>query len=176
GDEDGFSPRVVLSYDPVPTQSFYVSYSEGFRTGGVNAPITEEACPADVREQLGIPDVPPPFKSDKTQNYELGAKMQVLDRISINSAIYQIDWTDYQQSVSRDCGATASFAYTGNAGSVESRGFETEIVARVLDSWRLSGAVALVDAKFNTPVPTLGIHAGEALWDVPKWSYSAGAE
>src|SRR5690606_8402255 len=86
------------------------------------------------------------------------------------------DWTDYQQSVSRDCGATSSFAYTGNAGSVESRGFETEVVARVLESWRLSGTIAMVDAKFNTPVPTLGITAGEALWDVPKWTYSAAAE
>ncbi len=176
GDDDGFSPRVVFSYEPLPTQSFYASYSEGFRTGGVNAPITEEACPAAVRQALGIPAVPPPFTSDKTQNYEIGAKMQLVDRVTVNSAVYKIDWTDYQQSVSRDCGATASFAYTGNAGSVESRGFETEIVAQVLDALRLNGGVALVDAKFNTPVPTLGIRAGEALWDVPKWSYNAGAE
>jgi iron complex outermembrane receptor protein len=176
GDDDGFSPRVVFSYEPLPTRSFYASYSEGFRTGGVNAPITEESCPAAVRQALGIPSVPPPFTSDKTQNYEIGAKMQLIDRVTINSAIYRVDWTDYQQSVSRDCGATASFAYTGNAGSVESRGFETEIVAQVLDAFRLNGGVALVDAKFNTPVPTLGIRAGEALWDVPKWSYNAGAE
>jgi iron complex outermembrane recepter protein len=176
GDEDGFSPRTVLSYEPSPNQNFYASYSEGFRTGGVNAPITEDSCPAAVRQALGIPDVPPPFKSDTTQNYEFGAKLRVLDNVTINTAIYKVDWTEYQQSVSRDCGALASFAYTGNAGSVESRGFETEIVARLFERLRLTGSVALVDAKFETAVPTLGITEGEKLWDVPEWVYSAGAE
>jgi iron complex outermembrane recepter protein len=176
GDEDGFSPRVVLSYEPTPTQNYYASYSEGFRTGGVNTPITNDACPAAVRLALGIPDVPPPFKSDKTQNYELGAKLRMLDTVSINTAVYQVDWTEYQQSVSRDCGGSASFAYTGNAGSVQSRGFEAEVVAQVFERMRLTGGVALVDAKFETPVATLGITAGERLWDVPQWVYNAGAE
>lgn len=176
GEEDGFSPRVVLSYEPTPSQNYYASYSEGFRTGGVNAPITEDACPRAVREALGIPDVPPPFKSDKTKNYELGAKLQVLENVGINTAVYKVNWTEYQQSVSRDCGGVTSFAFTGNAGSVENRGFEAEVVAQPLTGLRLTGGIALVDAKFNDGVPTLGIVAGERLWDVPKWVYNASGE
>lgn len=175
-DEDGFSPRVVLSYAPTQSQNYYVSYAQGFRTGGSNAPITEDACPSAIREQLGIPDVPPPFESDEVKTYEIGTKLVLRNSIAINAAAYKIDWTEYQQSVTRECGGTASFGFSGNAGSVESRGFDLEVIVEPLDGLRFNGAVAGVDATFEAPVPSLGIEAGERLWDVPEWTYSGGAE
>lgn len=175
-EEDGFSPRVVFSYAPTPSQNYYVSYAQGFRTGGANAPITEDACPAAIREQLGIPNVPPPFESDEVETYEIGAKLVLRNSIAVNAAAYKIDWNEYQQSITRECGGTSSFAFSGNAGSVESRGFDLEVVIEPIDGLRFNGAVAGVDATFNSPVPSFDIAAGDRLWDVPEWTYSAGAE
>jgi iron complex outermembrane recepter protein len=176
-DESGFTPHVGLSYMPTENQNYYINYAEGYRTGGVNVPITQDACPANVRQALGIPDVPPPFKSDTTKNKEIGAKLLALNgRLSFSTALYSIDWDEYQQAISRDCGGASSFSYTANAGKVRSRGFEAELAMRPLAGLRLTGGIALVDAKFEQPNEQLGIVAGDALWDVPKWTYNASAE
>ena len=72
--ENGVTPRFTLSYEPSRAATLYASYSQGFRTGGVNAPVTDDICSAAERRAAGIPDVPPPYDSDRTDNYEIGAK------------------------------------------------------------------------------------------------------
>lgn len=177
GDESGFTPHVALSYMPSDNQNYYLTYAEGYRTGGVNAPITEDSCSAAARQALGIPDVPPPFESDRTKNHELGMKLQSRDgRAGLRSAIYYIDWDDYQQAISRDCGGTASFSYTANAGQVRSQGAELELELHPVSNLELKGGVAYVDAKFKQPNEQLGIVPGDRLWDVPEWTYNASAE
>lgn len=173
-DESGFTPHVTAAYKPTANQNYYITYSQGFRTGGSNAPITEDQCPSALRQQLGIPDNPGPFKSDTTTNYELGAKFRA-GVVQLAGAVYQIDWDDYQQADARSCGISA-FTYTANAGKVRSRGGEAEITINPLDGLSLSGNVAYIDAKFLNANPTLGYKAGDALPDIPEWTYGAVAE
>ncbi len=172
--ESGFTPHVTVAYKPNADQNFYVTYSQGFRTGGSNAPITEDQCPSALRQQLGIPDNPGPFKSDTTTNYEVGAKVRARG-MQFAGAAYQIDWDDYQQADARSCGISA-FTYTANAGKVRSRGGEAEVTFNLLEGLSLSGNVAYIAAKFLTRNPALGYAAGEALPDIPEWSYGGVIE
>lgn len=173
-DDSGFTPHVTAAFKPNSNQNYYVTYSQGFRTGGSNAPITEDQCPSALRQQLGIPDNPAPFKSDTTTNYELGAKFRA-GGVQLAGSVYQIDWDDYQQADSRSCGISA-FTYTANAGKVRSRGSELEITVNPLEGLSLTGNAAYIDAKFLNANPTLGYRAGDALPDIPEWTYGAVAE
>ena len=172
--ESGFTPHLTAAYKPTPNQNFYITYSQGFRTGGSNAPITEDQCSAANRALLGIPDNPGPFKSDKTTNYEAGAKFR-MHGAQFSGAVYQIDWSDYQQADTRSCGVS-SFTYTANAGKVRSRGGEAEVTITPVDGLSLSGNLAYINAKFRTANPNLGFAVGDRLPDVPDFSYGAVAE
>ncbi len=170
--ENAFSPRVTLSYRPGEGVNLYASYSEGLRAGGSNAPIPDAECSAADRAAAGLPDTPPPFKSDKTKNYELGAKTQWLDRrVRVNGAIYSIDWSNYQQNVQTTCGPNSIF-YIANAGKVRSNGGELEIEAALTSHLSISLAASSTDATYRNAVPDLGLPAGSRLLDVPKTTWS----
>jgi outer membrane receptor protein involved in Fe transport len=177
--EKAFTPRVTLSYRPAEQINLYASFSEGLRAGGTNAPIPDTVCTPEEREAAGLPDVPPPYGSDKTKNYELGAKTQWLERrLRINGAIYAIDWNGYQQNVQTVCGANQenSVFFIANAGKVRSKGGELEIDAAVTSHFSLSLAASSTDATYRNAVIELGLPAGSRLLDVPKFTWSVTAE
>ena len=176
--EKGVTPRLTLSYEPARAATLYASYAQGFRTGGVNAPITDDICSAAERKAAGIPDVPPPYDSDRTDNYELGAKTAFWGgRLRINGAAYAINWKDYQQAFQGACGINnaTTISFTVNAGRVRSRGGELEVVATPISGLELQGGGAFTDATYRNAVPNLLLPAGARLLDVPRWSWNARA-
>ena len=176
--ETGFSPRAVASFQPRRDITFYASYAEGFRTGGINAPIPDDVCPASVRAERGIDQFPAPYDSDRIKTYEVGAKARVRDGLfTAEAAAFHSDWLDYQQSVQQDCGPLGSVAtYSANAGRVRSRGFEAEFGFRPFRGLALRAGVSHTDARFRRDVPSIGFLAGDRLTDIPRWSYSGSAD
>ncbi len=174
--EHGVTPRFTLSYEPSRAATLYASYSQGFRTGGVNAPITDDICSAAERRTAGIPDVPPPYDSDRTDNYEMGAKTSLWGgRLRINAAAYAIEWKDYQQAFQTACGinnATA-ISFTVNAGRVRSRGGELEVTLSPVRGLDLSAGGSFIDATYRNAVPNLLLPAGARVLDVPRWTWNA---
>ena len=174
-DESGFTPRVILTYRATSELNLYGSYSTGFRTGGTNTPIPDDACSPQERAAAGLPDTPPPYKSDETENFEVGAKTNWADgRVRVNVAAYSIKWKDFQQNVEVTCGPNPA-AWVANAGEVESKGGEFELVAQVTSALQLSSGIAYTDASYKEPFTTLGLPAGTALLDVPKLTWNARA-
>ncbi len=174
-DESGFTPRVVLTYKASPQVNLYGSYSTGFRTGGTNTPIPDDACSPAERAAAGLPDTPPPYKSDETYNFEVGTKQNWANgRVRVNVAAYSIKWKDFQQNVEVTCGPNPA-AWVANAGEVESQGGEAELVAQATSALQLSGGIAYTDASYKEPFTTLGLPAGAALLDVPKITWNARA-
>ncbi len=178
-EEDGFTPRVVLSYAPNDNVNLYGSYANGFRTGGVNAPIIGSDCTDQELIDAGIPMLPPPFTSDETDTFELGAKTNWLDgRVTVNVAVYTIDWKDFQQTATITCGSEDQFveSFTANAGAIESDGFEVEFTFLLSDDFLVAGGVANTDSIYVEGFSTLGLPAGSSLLDVPELTWNIRGE
>lgn len=179
GAEDGFTPRVVLSNQLNDNINLYGSFASGFRTGGVNQPIDDSSCSAAERAAAGLPDVPPPFKSDETDTFEIGTKTSWLDgRVTVNASVYSIDWKDFQQNTSTTCGASQQLIvnFTANAGAVESDGAELEFSVQFSDDFLVSGGFAYTDAIYTEAFTNLGLEAGSSLLDVPEIMWNIRGE
>jgi iron complex outermembrane receptor protein len=108
------TPKATLSFQVDPKDLFYLSYAKGFRVGGGNAPLPSY-CDADLAA-AGYPNgAPLTYKSDSTQNYEIGSKNGFGDWLKIATSIYYIKWDQIQQSiyVAGACG----LQFTDNLGT-----------------------------------------------------------
>ena len=120
GSDDSFF-KVQLEFRPTDDMMLYITRSEGFRFGGFNPFVGLEGITEDVLR----------FDPDVLVNYELGFKSVLLDnRLIVNAAIYQADWEDVQVVVR--AAPPSPWAYTTNAGELESDGFELELVSQDL--------------------------------------------
>ncbi len=107
------TPKVVASFQVTPTDLFYASYAKGFRVGGGNAPLPDY-CSADLAA-AGYPNgAPLTYKSDNTQNYEIGAKNAIGSWLKLATSLYYIKWNGIQESiyVAGNCG----LQFTDNLG------------------------------------------------------------
>ena len=161
-DEDGVNAKGSLSYRINEDAMVYALASQGFRPGGGNDSSILGVCT----------EAPAQYESDSLWNYELGAKTAWLDnRITLNGAIYRIDWSDAQIVVfSPECVTS----YIDNVGQATSDGLELELAARINDAWDLSLATGFTDAKLTETLPNIEIDApaGTELPNVPEMTAS----
>ena len=162
GKESGERYKLTASWHPGESQSMYVLYSEGYRPGGNNGPI-QQSCTDDPLAKFRDDR----YESDAIENYELGYKASLADdRITLATAIYQIDWTDMQTSIYMDCG----FSYTGNAGGAESRGIEFESTADLGDDLMLTLNASYTQTKLTENVDSLDAFKDDDMTMVPKYN------
>jgi len=173
--EDGYSPRVSVSYQIDPHRLVYATAAKGFRPGGANRiapPPYNTSCRADYAaagRPLGPDALIPPYTSDSLWNYELGAKTRWLGgALTLNGAVYVSEWSDIQQLFFPPCGLSS----TANFGSAEVKGVELEFQARLSPSLSVFGGVNHLDAKLSEDIPQLGLRAGTELQNTPRWSGS----
>lgn len=110
GKYSAFSPKLALTYNLSEQSSVYLSYTRGFRAGGVNA----SKLPAGIRQK---------FDPEYSNNYELGYKMLAAgNRFSLNFSAFLIQWRDIQFF-----NLVAPFTYAReNVGDARSQGIELE--------------------------------------------------
>ncbi len=128
------TPKYMLSYK---TDDFLVfgSATKGFRDGGVNPPLNNAACQADL-QAIGLTSAPLTYKPDDVWSYELGTKFKTAGgRLQIDASVFQIDWDNQIRNVNLT-GCTLSF--TSNLGKAQSRGADVAVNWRALDSLLLS--------------------------------------
>jgi len=100
--------KANATYKINPDMMVYVTWSQGFRPGGINR-----------RGTL------PPYQSDTLDNYEFGWKTRFGD-VTFNGAIYQEDWTNIQLSFLGENGLSE----VRNAGIARIRGIESDLTYR----------------------------------------------
>jgi iron complex outermembrane receptor protein len=171
---NGFSPRVIGTWEPNRDLSVNIQAAKGFRLGGVNDPINLTLCSDEDEAIFG------PFQGaydDETLwNYEAGVKYST-GGITFNAAAFHTRIKDLQVTV--DAG-TCSSRIVMNVDKAHTTGVEAEISARPIPGLDLSLAGSLIQAEFDTTLPeplatTTGIRDGNRLPTVPKLQVAASA-
>ena len=170
---DGFSPRVILAFEPNDDVLLTAQVARGFRLGGINDPLNVGLCTADdLLTFNGHPD----FKDENVLNYELGAKTTLAGgRVTLNGAVFFSDIEDLQ--VIADAGSCSSRIVLN--AQAESIGAEFELVARPTENWDLGLSGTWVQAEITETqtnaagVPIAGIRDGNRLPTSPEFQGAA---
>lgn len=143
------TPKVTASFQVNPQNLFYASYAKGFRVGGGNAPLPDY-CSQDLAN-AGYPNgAPLTYKSDSTQNYEIGSKNSFGSWLKIATSVYYIKWNDIQQSlyVAGNCG----LQFTDNLGTAVAKGFDLQ-AQMLFGSVHVDLATGYTSARFTKDAP-----------------------
>ena len=148
-DKGRFDPMVTLAYDLTNTVNLYAKYATGYRAGGAN----------DRSQTFNA------FGPEKVKSYEVGAKMDLLDRkLRLNVAGYVMDrtgtQTDFDNVDTNPTSPTFNLhtEETRNApGTSKIRGVEVDATARPVDHLTLGASYAYTYTHVPaTPNPFLG--------------------
>ena len=169
---DGFSPRVLVSYDATDAITLNAQASQGFRLGGVNDPLNVPLCtPQDQAIFGGFQS----YGDEKLWNYEAGMKA-LTGNVTFNAAAFYTDIEDLQ--VTLDAGSCSS-RIVFNVEKAHTAGLEAELGWSPMDGLDLSFSASVLEAKFDSTVRDGannvigGIEDGNRLPSVPELQLSA---
>ena len=133
------TPRAVLTWYPNPEWTLYTSFSEGFRSGFPQSPNV-----------LAVDPNFPPVQPDKLYNYEIGAKADLWGgRISLETAVYYIDWKDIQQVVSVQLTQSVAEDAGVNGQAASGPGVDFALTVRPLDRLALTASLGWNNLTIN---------------------------
>jgi outer membrane receptor protein involved in Fe transport len=168
----GSSPRLVLTYHPAADTTVYASAARGYRPGGPNVGLpTGIGCTLNNAYS-------PLYQPDTVWNYELGTKLEFLERrLTIDVAAYRIDWKNVQQAVTDPgCG----YLFVANVGGARSKGLEAEINFKPIESLVLSASGSYDRAEFTSIDAAFqgagAAQPGEAVPGVARQKFNLGGE
>jgi outer membrane receptor protein involved in Fe transport len=173
--EHPFTPKLSLSYEVAEDAMVYATAAKGFREGGPNPPLLLVQSCLDSLASFGLSGPPLTYESDNLWSYELGTKFQTDDRrLRFQGAVFQIDWSDIQQTipVGQTCGSSPNV----NFGEARVRGVESELSWRALDSLTIDLSGAYTNAEITEDLVPLNVQAGTPLSGVPEWTVSLSAQ
>ena len=128
-----FTPELGVQWAPSRNLLFYYTYAEGFKAGsGENA--------------AGSTTI---VKPEKVRSHEIGAKMQLFDRLlTLNLAAYSYSLDDLQINKTVGGGPAGFTTIFENAARTSAKGIEADFLLRPAPNFRLSGAVSYTDSKY----------------------------
>lgn len=159
-EEDGNLFKFNTSYDFSDDLMAYFTYSEGYRFGAGNS---LGLCSDEILDDVanGIPvgqqqcALPSEFDyaPDETKNYEVGIRSMWLDsRLTVNGAIYYIDWEDPQLDSTT---LLAQLPITINGDGAATQGVELSFEWLITENFSLRGSYAYTDAELTDDVKDL---------------------
>ncbi|MEH2254791.1 TonB-dependent siderophore receptor [Nostoc sp.] len=142
--DNAFSPRIGLVYQPSKSVSLYTSYSQSFNP---NSELNSDGSQ---------------FEPTKGTQYEAGIKADFLEnRLSTTLAVYQITKTN----ITTDDPNNDDPNYLIQIGEVRSQGIELDITGEILPGWKAIASYAHTNAEVTEDNL---ISVGNRLEDVPK--------
>ena len=171
---DGFTPRIMASYDLSDEMTVNAQASQGFRLGGVNDPLNASLCEGSDLETFGGFQR---YDDETLWNYELGFK-SMYSGIRFNAAAFYTDIEDLQ--VTLDAGSCSS-RVAFNVPEAHTLGVEWELSAYPIDGFLVTFAGSLIEAEFDSTVTdgngdiVGGVEDGNRLASVPELQLSASA-
>ncbi len=158
--------KINTSYQLDKNNLVYATWSQGFRRGGVNAlPPSEAVLDPTTGKNYVTPPALTRLQPDTADNYEIGVKGTLANRVRYSAAIYDIQWHNIQEGVQL---TPLVLPASLNIGEAFSRGLEMEIFASVTehlsaqidytyDQTKLTSLNPLfVSPNVSVPPPALG--------------------
>ena len=137
-DEDHLDPSVRLRWNAADDIMTYLSYTEGYKSGGFNAS-------GDSANPDGSPGPSTEFEDEEATAWELGVKASFWDnRARLSTTLFYTEIDNLQVTNFR--GTTF---VVNNAAELTSQGVEMEAQFAVTDNWELGGAMAYLDSEFD---------------------------
>ena len=158
---DDWTPMANISYDVNDSLMTYFTYSEGFKSGGVQ------------QRNAGPVGVAPTYDPEFVESFEIGFKYN-RGNFVLNVAAFYADYTDIQLETLAPEGIAPQL---DNAGEGEIKGFEIESRWAPLDTLFIEVAIGHLDAVITKSDPgvtnTGGPAKGDRLPQVPRWSLAS---
>jgi len=145
------SPRAGIVFKPITPLSVYANYSVAY-------------LPSSGDQFSSLTTITQQLKPEKFYNYELGAKWDVRQNLSLTLAIYQLDRAN---SRANDPNDPTRILQTG---SQRTKGFEVGWNGNLTRAWRITGGYAFQDATITRATTTARVGARPA--QVPHHSFS----
>lgn len=134
---NGFSPKVGLTYDLTEENLIFLTYSRGFRAGGLT-PLSADPVQPPLHE----------YQPEFSNNYELGTKNSFLEnKLLVNGTIFYTEVTDVQVPtlVMPD-----GVIITRNTGKMTSKGLEVALKAVLTTGLELNYDLGFTDAGYES--------------------------
>jgi iron complex outermembrane receptor protein len=125
------SPKLILKFNFTSSHSIYVSYTRGFRAGGINL--------FSKKVEYNY------FDPEYSDNYEFGHKIQSRNKkVLITSSLFAYYWQQLQLDLQPEPGIWI----TSNIGNVKSVGAEIECSFSPFMGFLVDAALGVNDAKY----------------------------
>ncbi|MDB9734670.1 TonB-dependent receptor [Porticoccaceae bacterium] len=150
-------PAANLQWTRSEDSKFYLSYSEGFKSGGFNAVDSQAPAFTAAGPQLTVPGLGFEYDDENATSFELGGKHTLLDgAMNLNWAYFNSEYKDQQVSTFVGLG----FVVT-NAATTDIQGLEIDMTWQATDNIRLGANVAFTDGSYGS-FPGAGCTAKQA--------------
>ncbi|MBR0550992.1 TonB-dependent receptor [Stakelama marina] len=160
---EGVIFKGTLTFKPSDGLLFYATYSQGFRPGLLNRP-------GGAQGPNGY-TVPFALDTDNVDNYEIGAKLKLLDnQLVFNASAFYVDISKLQTTIF-DPSITNLF-FSDNAADAWTKGVEGEFTYApyTMPGLTVSGAFSFLDTKVTRVLtPTNDVQVGSNLAYAPPF-------
>lgn len=152
------SPRLGVVWSPTATSTYYASYSYAFLPSG---------------EQLSLAATTQDLSPEKSVNYEIGARWDVLPKLTLSAALYRTMRQDVRVADPVNVGQFL------RSGEQRAQGLELGLQGEVMPGWMIYGGYSRMNAEVTKPVtsgtaavPASVIPAGNKLALSPQNQFS----
>jgi len=166
-----FTPRVSVKYDITDDVNGYVSFSQGFKSGGFDMRADAILTPTSVDG----------YEPEKVDSYEGGLKGYFFDRrLSLNTAVFYSKYKDQQVTLQTPVGASIA-SQVLNVGKSHIYGAEVEGQANFAENLFANFSLGYTKAEFDeyraldltsTPRVVRDFADERVFQNTPKWNGS----
>ena len=144
-ENDNLSPEISLAWRPTDDATYFISYREGFKSGGHNS----------VFRSGGYSSVPPgtiidqSYEPETVEGVEAGFKLDLLDnRLRFNASAFYYEYTDMQLSAF-DPIALVQRVLNAGESTIQGAEFDLLYLPESVEGLSLSLGLAYTDATFD---------------------------
>ena len=129
--DNAWSPRLGLIWSPTAASTYYVSYSYAFLPSG---------------EQLGLASTTADLAPEKSINYEVGARWDLLPKLTLSAAVFRLDKEDVRAA------DPANPGYFVKTGQQRTEGVELGLQGNLSRDWQVYAGFANLDRRITQPI------------------------